>query len=174
MALQETLDELTLRRQAYKAFEQQVDAELRDLRAEKLGAEKAGIRHLVVKAAAEGATTGQIKRAYGTKDHRTVADILHAGTTEIHAIRQAEAKKQEHADWFEFTGDDRVAITIGDSTASYTWTEVDGEIMFSTDEPRWDSTFTNENEAVKLLDGKLESESVEAGAVARAIRKREG
>lgn len=174
MALQETLDELEIRRKAYKAFERQVDAELRELRAEKLNAEKAGIRHLVVKAAAEGATTGQIKRAYGTKDHRTVADVLTAGKAEIEAIRQAEAKKLETAEWFEFDGD-TVVVNLGkDGEARYTWTEVEGEIMFSTDEPLWDSTFTHKNEAVALLDGKLESESVEAGAVARAIRKRQG
>lgn len=174
MALQDTLDELETRRLAYKAFERQVDQELRQLRAEKLNAEKAGIRHLVVKAAAEGATTGQIKRAYGTKDHRTVADMLIAGRAEIEAIRQAEAKKLEHADWFEFQDDGTILVEVDAWVAYYDWTEVDGEIMFSTNEPRWDSTFTNENEAVKLLDGKLESESVEAGAVARAIRKRQG
>lgn len=173
MALQDTLDELETRRLAYKAFERQVDAELRELRAEKLNAEKAGIRHLVVKAAAEGATTGQIKRAYGTKDHRTVADVLIAGKAEIEAIRQAEAKKLETAEWFSFEGD-RILVQVDAWVAYYTWTEVEGEIMFSTDEPLWDSTFTTKNEAVALLDGKLESESVEAGAVARAIRKRQG
>lgn len=170
MALEDVLEELTERRLTFKAFREQVDADLRALRVERLGAEQAGIEHLVVRAAAAGATTGQIKRAYGTKDHRTVTTILANRASEIDAIRNAAAEKARGPEWFRIKGETAI-VTIGEWTAEFTWTEVDGELMFTTDTNPWNDDFTVKNEAVTLLDGKTENESEEAGILAKAIRE---
>lgn len=170
MGLQETLDALTERRLAYRAYQAQVDEEMRRVRNEKLGAERASIEHLVAKAAAEGGTTGQIKRAYGTKDHRTVADILKNRAGEIAAIRKSAEESSRMTDWFKIEGD-TVVVTVGEHQAVFTWSEVEDELMFVTDTPQWDDTFTTKNGAVALLDGKLESESEQAEQVAAAIRR---
>lgn len=170
MGLKETLDELAERRLSFRAFREQVDAEVRQLRLDKLSAEQSNIEHLIVKAAAEGATTGQIKRSYGTKDHRTVANILTRRAAEIEAIRNAAEEKRRGPDWFTIS-DGVAVVTIGDHSAGFSWTEVDGELMFTTDAPLWDDDYTVRNEAVTLLDGKIESDSEEAAILARAIRE---
>lgn len=169
MTLQETLDQLSERRLAFKAYQQQVEEELRALRLEKLGAEKASIEYLVAKAAAEGATTGQIKRAYGTKDHRTIADILGARAKEIEAIRTAAEEAKRGPEWFQLDSE-FVRVFLGEHSAMFQWHDVEGELMFTTEEPLWNEDFTIKNEAVALLDGKLESESEAAAEVASAIR----
>ena len=170
MALQETLDELTERRVAYTARRAAIEEELRALRKEKLAAEQASIEGIIVKAMAEGATLGQVKRAYGTKDHRTIADIVTAREAEIQAVRDAEIKKRERSDWFDLYHD-RASVAVDGQLAEYTWTDVDGKLMFITDEPLWDETATIRNEAVALLDGKTEDDSIEARTLAAAIRK---
>lgn len=171
MALEQTLEELAERRAAFAAHRIKVDEELRQLRVEKLAAEQAAIEGYVVKAMAEGATLGQVKRAYGTKDHRTIATIVTARAAEIEAVRKARETKQAETDWFTLEGE-QVVIEMPTGAARFEWTEVDGELMFITDEPLWDPTMTVKNEAVALLDGKTESTSAEARSVAQAIRKR--
>ena len=170
MALEEALQELAERRMAFRAYREQVEEELRQLRGEKLAAEQANIEHLVAKAAAEGGTTGQIKRAYGTKDHRTVADILARRASEIKALRNAEIEKQNDTSWFNFT-DDGVLARIGGSEALFTYVYVDDEMMLTTETPLWNDDFTQRNEAVALLDGKTEDDSIEAAKIIRAIRE---
>lgn len=172
MALEDTLEELAERRLAFKAYRTTVEDELRKLRAERLAAEQASIEYIIVKAMAEGATLGQVKRAYGTKDHRTISGIVEARASEITAVRDAaKAVKAEKKDWFTFDGD-TVQVKVNGHPASFAWAEVDGEIMFTTDEPLWDEAFTTRNEAVALLDGKTESSSDEASILAEEIRKR--
>lgn len=170
MALQETLDELTERRVAYTARRAAIEEELRALRKEKLAAEQASIEGIIVKAIAEGATLGQVKRAYGTKDHRTIADIVTAREAEIQAVRDAEIAKRDNTDWFTIHGE-QAFVTYKGNTCAFEWTEVDGKLMFITDEPLWDETATIKNEAVALLDGKTEDDSIEARTLAAAIRK---
>ena len=170
MALEEALQELSERRVAYRAYREQVEEELRQLRIEKLAAEQANIEHLVAKAAAAGGTTGQIKRAYGTKDHRTVADILARRASEIKALRNAEVEKQNDTSWFTFT-DDGISVRIGDSEALFTYVYVDDQMMLTTETPMWNDDFTQRNEAVALLDGKTEDDSIEAAKLIRAIRE---
>lgn len=173
MSLENTLEELAERRLAFKAYRTTVEEDLRKLRAEKLAAEQASIEYIIVKAMAEGATLGQVKRHYGTKDHRTISRIVEVRAAEIEAVRNAaQAEKAKKKDWFTFDGDTVLVIVEGHSAARYTWTEVDGEIMFTTEEPRWDETLTIENKAVTLLDGKTESSSEEARILAENIRER--
>lgn len=175
MALEQTLEELTERRLAFKVRREQIEEELRQLRTDKLAAEQASIEGIIVRAMAQGATLGQVKRAYGTKDHRTISNIVTARAPEIQAVRDSlTTKKVKSADWFTLgvTGDDRATVVIGIDAAVYTWSEVDGKLMFVTDEPLWDETATIKNEAVALLDGKTEDDNDEARILAQEIRKR--
>lgn len=170
MALEETLEELAEGRLAFRTRRARLDEELRAMRAEKLAAEQAAIEQIIVRAVAEGATLGQIKRAYGTKDHRTIAGIVAARADEIQAIRDArEAKAKAERDWF-ILASDHVRVTLGEHVANFTWTTVDDLLMFSTDESLWNDDYTVRNEAVALLDGKTEADNEEAAILARAIR----
>lgn len=172
MTLEDTLADLQARRTTYKAYRAGVEAELRQIRQEKLSAELASIEHLVVRAMAEGATLGQVKRAYGTKDHRTISTIVSARASEIDALKagQAPAGKPK-AGWFTIL-DNSVRLREGSSQALFTWHEVDGKLMFLTEEPLWNEDFTIKNEAVALLDGKAEDSCEEARLIAEEIRKR--
>ena len=173
MALENTLEELAERRLAFKSYREGVEEELRKLRIEKLAAEQASIEHIIVKAMAEGATLGQIKRAYGTKDHRTIANIVTARAAEIEALQNAKREEKAATDWFQIgslTG--LILVKSGKHQAYYSWAEVDGKIMFTTEEPLWNEDFTVRNEAVGLLDGKTEDDNEEAGVLAKAIRQR--
>jgi hypothetical protein len=172
MALEQTLEELTERRLAFKVRREQIEEELRQLRTDKLAAEQASIEGIIVRAMAQGATLGQIKRAYGTKDHRTISSIVAARAPEIQAVRDSlTTKKVKSADWFTFDADE-VIVTANGHKAVYEWTDVDGKLMFITAEPRWNETATIENEAVALLDGKTEDDNDEARILAQEIRKR--
>lgn len=171
MGLENTLEELAERRIAFKTFRETVDAELRKLRVERLSAEQASIEHIVVKAMAEGATLGQIKRAYGTKDHRTIASIVESRAHEIEAIQKAKQEQKASTDWFQLD-DEEAYVTVGNSQAYFTWAEVDGALMFLTETPLWNHDNTIKNEAVALLDGKTETDNDEARILAKEIRKR--
>src|SRR5690606_33274713 len=139
--------------------------ELRLKRIEMLGAEQASIEHIIVRAVANGATIGQIKKAYGTKDHRTIASIVTARSNEIEAVRKAAVEKKPAPDWFELH-DGRATVIVGNDTADFEWSEVDGSMMFFTDTPLWNDDFTIRNEAVALLDGKTEADTEEATQLA--------
>lgn len=171
MTLEETLKELKTGRLAYRARRALIDEEVRQLRASKLAAAQEAIEHIVVKAVAEGATLGQIKKAYGTKDHRTISDIVTNRSAEIEAIREARAaESRAQKDWFDL-GEDAVRVTLDGHEASFGWAIVDDEVMFITDTPAWNDDFTIKNEAVALLDGKTESTSEEARQIGELIRK---
>lgn len=172
MTLEHTLEELAERRAAFAAHRAKVDEELRRKRVELLAAEQAAIEGIVVRAMAEGATLGQVKKAYNTKDHRTIATIVAARAHEIDAVRKQKDEAKAKDDWFTFEDDTVLVVLDGHGTARYTWTEIEGELMFTTDEPLWNDDFTIKNEAVALLDGKTEGESAEARHLAKQIRKR--
>ena len=173
MALEEILSELADRRAAFKVYREKVEEELRLKRIEMLGAEQASIEHIIVRAVANGATIGQIKKAYGTKDHRTIASIVTARSSEIEAVRKAAVEKKPATDWFTLDGD-RALVELPTGAATFTWSEVDGLFMFTTDEPLWNDDFTIRNEAVALLDGKTEADTEQAAQLARAIRGTQG
>lgn len=173
MALEEILSELEDRRAAFKVYREKVEEELRLKRIEMLGAEQASIEHIIVRAMANGATIGQVKKAYGTKDHRTIATIVTARADEIEAVRRAAVEKKPAPNWFELY-DGHATVTVGNDSADFEWSEVDGDIMFFSGTPLWNDDFTIRNEAVALLDGKTETDTEEAAQLASAIRSAQG
>jgi hypothetical protein len=167
-----TLDELARRRAAFKDFAEAVEEDIKRIRIERLAAEKNAIRTLVLTAAAEGKTLGQIKRAYGTSDHRTISDMVKGAEAEVIAIKTAKtAEVTDKPEWFVIQGEEAEVSWEGD-TATYTWQDLeDGSYLFMTETPLWDESYTHKNEAVSLLDGKTESDSAEARVLAKFIRK---
>lgn len=169
MTLEDKLAELEQRRTAFKDFRESVEADLRRLREQRLATEQAAIVGLILEAAAAGATTGQIKRAYGTKDHRTIADIIRNHTAEIEALqRRTVDAVEELPDWLTLH-EHYVTVREGEFEANFTWTDVGDEFMFVTEEPLCDPSYTIKNEAVALLDGKTESESERARLIAKFL-----
>lgn len=172
MTLENTLFELAERRHAYKNFRARVEEELRELRAQKLASELDSIELLIVAARAEGATLGQIKKAYGTKDHRTISDVIARREADVEAAKLAANEEQPKArEWFKLE-EDVVQATLHGQQAELTWSTVDGNIMLLSDTPLWNEDFTIRNEAVAALDGKTEADSEEVQEIARAIRRR--
>lgn len=167
-----TLKELRERREAYRLFREDVEADLKRQRQERLAAEQLGIEQLIIKAASEGATQGEIKRAYGTKDHRTISSVINAHGPEIAAMRKARAKVLSGMpDWLTFV-DYGFQVVIGEHGSDYTFSEMDdGTFLFSSTELLWNDDYSIKNEAVELLDGKTENDSDEARLVASFIRK---
>lgn len=173
MTLESKLAELAERRARFVEFRDAVDADLARQRVERLSAETAGIQQLVVECAAEDATIGQIKRAYDTKDHRTISDIIRSHGPEIAAIKAGKvARLRNQPEWFTLDADGTIHVSWEESQADYTYSTLeDGQFLFSTESSRWDDSFTIENKAVNLLDGKTETESAEGRVLAKFIRK---
>ena len=174
MTAEETLAELQRRRADFVPFREAVEADLDRQREERLAAERHAIRSLVLKAFAEGASMGKIKRAYKTTDHRTISDMIKSGAAEVAAIQQAEvATVTTQPEWFEIDpSGSHAMVTFGGDTAQYTWTHMeDGALLFTTDEPLWDAEFTQKNKAVEYLDGKTEHDSADARILAKYIRQ---
>lgn len=169
------LKRLSENRASFSAYRDQVDEELRQIRRERLAQYELGIRRDVLEAYAAGATLGAIKRAYNTKDHRTIKAIIDSGMSEVEQMRLAEVEQAQAAstglpDWAARQLDN-IIVTVGEDVAFYTYEEIEGgKLMFSTDEAPWDPTFTKKNRAVELLDGKIEGETAEATELAAAIR----
>lgn len=164
----DALSRLTTARARFASVRKQIDEELRMLRAQRLQAYRGEVAHLALTAYAMGASMGEIKRAYGTKDHRTVSAIIHAGAAEIEAIRKADAEEAASNTWFVIDGD-TVTITWEDSTAEFTRVALeDDEIMLSTEEPRWNEEYTVENKAVAKFDGMTSDELAEVEAIRKA------
>lgn len=173
VTLEATLAELEERRAKYRDFRDAVDEDLRRQRIQRLGEESAAIEDLIIKAASEGATLGQIKRAYGTKDHRTVADPVERRKAEIELLRAARIEAiKAPPKWFEFHVEGEVKVTREGDVALFTWAELeDGELLFTTEDRLWNDDYTIKNEAVALLDGKTTSECDEARTLTKFIRK---
>jgi hypothetical protein len=72
----EALVALTKSRAGYKDFVKQVDADLRVEKAKRLAAHQGTIYHQVAEAWVLGATIEDLKRAYGTKDYKTIKNII--------------------------------------------------------------------------------------------------
>ena len=173
MALEATLAELEERRSAFRHFRSQVDEDLRRLRIERLAAEQQAIDHLVFKAAAEGASLGAIKRAYGTKDHRTISDLVRDHSAEIEALKKAAVDAVSNPpEWLSVFDPTGFNVTLGEHMASFAASTMeDGLFLYTTANPLWNEDFTIKNEAVALLDGKTENDSEEARIVAKFLRQ---
>lgn len=109
------LDELAEARATYRDFVEAVDADLRAERDSRLAARKREIEGKVLRAFALGATIAALKRAWGTKDYRTIKNIIDTRQTELDAIREELAKIPEDPatktryDWIAIDGD-RIVI----------------------------------------------------------------
>lgn len=166
--LEETLATLESRRLGYKERRARIEEELRQRRIAMLAEEQGQIENLVAKAVAEGATLGQIKRAYKTKDHRTITTMVAENEAAIRYWREFLAAP-ENGDWFTIVDDDNVLI--GEVTFRLVTMET-GEIMLTTETPQWNEDFTIENETVRDFDGKTEDESDRVREIADALRER--
>lgn len=138
------------------------------MRRERMASYAKEIEQAVLTAAAAGATMGQIKEAYGTKDHRTVSAIIHAGNAEIAAIQEADKKREVLANWFVIDGD-QVKITLPDGEATFKITSMEEEeILPQANEPRWNEDWTVENKIVAMFDGFTSDELPEIEAIRKA------
>lgn len=72
----EALAAIAKSRAGYKDFVKQVDADLRVEKAKRLSAHQGTIYHQVAEAWALGASIEDLKRAYGTKDYKTIKNII--------------------------------------------------------------------------------------------------
>lgn len=165
--LETTLAELELSRLGYKERRARIEQELRERRLSMLAEETDKIENLVARAVAEGATLGQIKKAYKTKDHRTITTIVNDRAAEIKYWREFNAKP-ENGNWFTIMADGQ--ILIGEVLFEASPVD-DGKIMLITTHPQWNDDFTIENETVRDYDGKTEDESEHVREIAEAIRK---
>lgn len=164
--LEETLKELEAARLGYRSRREKIEEELRARRIAMLAEEQLAIENFVAKAVAEGATLGQIKRAYGTKDHRTITNIVENREAEIRYWREFAANP-ENGEWFTIGPD---GITISGVLFDYTILD-DEKFMLVTGEPQWNDDFTIENETVRDFDGKTEDEDPRVAEIAEAVRK---
>lgn len=169
MALEDTLSEIEVRRLGFKDRRDKIDEELKARRAAMLAEEQLQIENLVAKARAQGATLGDIKRAYGTKDHRTVTAIVNNRQAEIKYWQDTIRAGAEEGAWFTLLDNDQVLI----GEVVFDTVEMEGEgLMLVTETPQWNDDWTIENTTVKEYDGKTESEHDGIGQIAEAIRKR--
>lgn len=172
MTLEDTLSELERRRLGFKDRAAKIKEEMRQRELALLADERAQIEDLIAKAMASGATLGQVKRAYGTKDHRTIRDIVAKREAEIQYWRD-ELAKPTNGEWFTIAGIDvetgRHVVFIDSVTFDVVPLD-NGGIMLSTDTPQWNEDFTVENETVREFDGKTEEESERVREIADAIR----
>ena len=171
MALEDTLNELERRRAGFKDRQAKIDEELKARRAAMLADEVNAIEDLIAKAIAENATLGQIKRKYGTKDHRTITTIVARRQGEIQywrdAIALGEVGKEE---WFTIQNGrgGNYVVSIEDVMFDIHILE-DGTIMLSTETPQWNEDFTVENETVREYDGKTEEDNPRIAEISEAF-----
>lgn len=137
----ELLDELTRARASFKAYVDWVDADLAQERERRIVKRQDEIWALVAQAFAAGATKADLKRAYGSKDHKTIVTILESRKGQIEAIQeQAKVEAPVAPHWFEVT-DGGLYVTIEDDWYSVIPLE-DGEYLLDQGEgdinPRWD------------------------------------
>lgn len=181
MTMEEKLTELARAREGFRAFRDQVDADLARQRQIRLEGEIGRITTLILESAAAGATTGQIKRAYGTKDHRTIATILQSHASEIQALKsQRVARVESQPEWLVILPDGGLMVDLNErGVATFeviapAAAQEGSLLLFSTEEPLWDDTFSVKNEAVEMLDGKFENETDETALAARFWKEAQG
>lgn len=168
MTLEDTLGELTRRREGFKDRAAKIKEELRIREQALLAEERTQIEDLIAKAIASGATLGDVKRAYGTKDHRTITTIVANRQAEIAYWRDHFANPA-NGDWFTITGDGHVLI----GEVLFEVTPLDGgDIMLITTEPQWNDDYTIENETVREYDGKTQADNPRIGEIAEALSQR--
>lgn len=167
MSLEQTLDEIERRRAGFKDRRDKIDEELAARRAALLADEVSQINDLIAKARAQGATLGQIKRAYGTKDHRTITTIVNAYGAEIEYWKSA-LTSGKYGSWFTMS-DDGATVTIND--VLFRIIPVEDGIILDTDVSPWNDDFTVPNKTVGEFDGKTQDDDDRIGEILEAHRK---
>lgn len=79
----EVLASLREEREGYKAFVEAVDADLAAQRQARLAERQNSIGSKVAEAFAKGASIADLKRAYGTRDYRTIRVLLDSRQSEV-------------------------------------------------------------------------------------------
>jgi hypothetical protein len=111
----EVLAELQHARTTYKDFLAAVDADLAAEKQKRLATRQGEILHLVAEAFANGANINQIKRAYGTKDYKTIRSIIDSMGAEVKAL-EAEVKYETKPTWTLQQRGDTLFVDAGTST----------------------------------------------------------
>lgn len=170
--LETTLDDIARRRAGFKDRRAKIDEELAARRAALLADELAQINDLIAKARAQGATLGDLKRAYGTKDHRTITSIVNSHAAEIAYWKDALTTGQ-YGQWFTITSatEDDIYDTVLIHDVVFSITEIENGIMLLTEQDRWNEDFTVENATVRDFDGKTEDEDERVAEIGDAWRK---
>lgn len=126
MSKEETLSNLRENREAYGARVEAVEADLARLRAERLGVYQAQIRTLVLRAYAEGASIAAIQRAYGTRDFRTIKNIIESGEVEV-AAHKAKIVEEATPKWFKITRPDTHVYRVDIDGNEFSIVDLEGE-----------------------------------------------
>lgn len=98
------LDAVVDLRASYKDFVAAVDADLAEERRKRLNSRAGDIRAAVVNAYAHGASLAEIKRAYGTKDHNTIKNMVEGAEREVQVAKGKKPEPVMPTDWFEING----------------------------------------------------------------------
>lgn len=142
-------------RENYKPFVEAVERDLQVERASRLAAKRLDIENSVVMAYINGASIADLKRAYDTKDYRTIKTIL-----DKHAAQIALAKSSGTTDdgtlpetWAEYNADEGVlSLLIDGKDATFT------VIVMEDDEYLLDY-LTGDEELKRKYDGAILSQS---------------
>lgn len=147
----ETLNELAQLRASFQEFRDAVDADLAAERQRRLAVRQGEIVDAIARAYVGGASINAIKRAYGTKDYRTIKNIIDSMEEQIAFMRQQQEQEEEtvRTDWFSITNG---YVSTGDS--SYEIFELeDGEYLLTGDGEMdgWILTENDEDERNRVL-----------------------
>lgn len=166
----EALAAIAKSRAGYKDFVKQVDADLRVEKAKRLAAQQGTIYHQVAEAWGTGASIEEIKRAYGTKDYRTIKNIIEAFAVEpVNGPETEVFIDTTPTSWYEIakapTRTDEGMLYVGSNGYDIVPLDEGGDLML---------VLTGDDDPAGL-DGILESETgfSDPGRVElfRAIRK---
>lgn len=92
---EEALAELAEARASYRGFIESVDEDLRAERERRIAQRRAEIEGMVLRAYALESSIADIKRAWGTKDYRTIRNIIDSRSSELDALREELAQAAE-------------------------------------------------------------------------------
>lgn len=107
---EQALANITQARESYKDFVAQVDADLKRERQVRLAKQQGTIAHMVAEAHfVHGASIAELKRAYNTKDHNTIAGMIKS----LEEMQVIPAPAPEAPAWFEFIPPD--TLYVGDT-----------------------------------------------------------
>lgn len=96
------LIKLAEQREGYKAFVEAVERDLQLERAQRLATYRSEIEATVVQAYVSGARVADLKRAYDTKDHKTIRSILDKHAAQVALLTSGAATDEVPTNWFNY------------------------------------------------------------------------